>query len=114
MGYRKFIATGGIVCILAFGCGTTVSSVELLRISADQYYQGIRWKAFSQAAALLPPERRAAFLKAREAERETFNVLDYEIHSVEFDVKKENAIVIVDYTWNRLPSTSLEKSRIQQ
>lgn len=83
-------------------------------MSADQYYQGIRWKAFSQAAAVLPPDRRAAFLKAREAERDLFSVLDYEIHSVEFDAAQESAVVIVDYTWNRLPSTSLEKSRIQQ
>jgi hypothetical protein len=104
------------LALAALGCNPQArkDAVRDLRQASSTYYEGLRWKAFNQAAQYLPPSERAEFIEKREAERDDFHILDYDVRRVDYSAEKAEAFVEVDYRWHRLPSTTVEKSRIRQ
>ena len=107
-----FIALGAN----SFGCpgGMTGTLSEQLQRSTLMYFDGIRWKKFSQAAVVIPPEDRLDFIQSREGSQDTFFVTSCEVKSVNLDKDKEEAIVEVVYQWYKLPSMTIRTTRLEQ
>ena len=96
----------------AGGMGGTVQ--DQLQRSTMMYFDGIRWKKFSQAALFIPLENRIEFVQKREDARDEFTVTDCEVKGVLYDSGTETAVVEVEYKWYKLPSMTIRTTRLQQ
>ena len=64
---------------------------DKLKRATTLYFDGIRWKRFSQSALLIPPDKRAAFVQSREEARSSFFVTECEVLGMHLDKEKEKA-----------------------
>ncbi|MCP3104837.1 hypothetical protein LZ198_38825 [Myxococcus sp. K15C18031901] len=82
--------------------------METLQPTVERFHQLIRWKDFRSAGALIVPEKRAAFSKARTElhDDRDLSITDYEIEEVEFSEDGLRATVHSRIQWMRLPSAS--------
>lgn len=105
-----------LAALLLTGCAAAQkkSPSERLHDAAVGYYDGLRWKVYRQAAAFLPAGEQADFIRRKEAERDAVSVLEYELRRLELGPDGEQAVVEVEYTWHKMPSTTLRTTRVQQ
>jgi hypothetical protein len=87
---------------------------DLLKLASFTYNEGLRWKRYTDSAAMLPADERDDFLRRMEDERDSLFFVDYEVRRVDLNADATKASVDVDYTWYRLPSTTLEHTRMRQ
>ena len=112
LGLALILICGGTL----LGCpgGMSGTLKEQLQRSTMMYFDGIRWKKFSQAAVVIPPEKRLDFIQSRESSQDTFFVTSCEVKSVNLDDDKEEARVEVVYQWYKLPSVTIKTTRLEQ
>jgi len=103
-----------VAVLTAVGCGYYRSPADRLRMSVGDYNDAVRWHYWKVAAQYIPPERRAEFIERREAEGDNMRITEYEIRSVSHDEARQEAHVIVEFTWHRYPSLSLRHTRMRQ
>ena len=98
------------------GCagGMGGSIKEQLQRSTLMYFDGIRWKRFSQSELMIPPAERISFVQKREDARERFFVTECEVKGMVYDGDSETAMVEVEYKWYNLPSMTIQTTRLQQ
>ena len=96
----------------AGGMGGSIK--EQLQRSTLMYFDGIRWKRFSQSALMIPPKERVSFVQKREEARDRFFVTECEVKGMVYDGDSETAMVEVEYKWYNLPSMTIETTRLQQ
>ena len=115
---RCLLVTSLLVTALApvAGCagGMGGSIKEQLQRSTLMYFDGIRWKRFSQSALMIPPAERVSFVQKREEARERFFVTECEVKGMVYDGDSETAMVEVEYKWYNLPSMTIKTTRLQQ
>lgn len=111
---RSVVAT--LVCAVALvGCTQQRPSMgELLRMASMTYNEGLRWQRFTDCAGYLPPEQRDSFLRKMEDEREELSFVEYDVRRTDLNADVTAATIEVDYTWYRLPSTTLQTTRMRQ
>ncbi len=88
-------------------CATNKGDPEILKPSAEAFFQRVRWKDFRGAAELLVPDRQVAFIKARlkgDDDRDLF-ITNYELEDARLSPDTLTATVISRINWHRLPST---------
>jgi hypothetical protein len=85
-----------------------------LFMSANNYYNGLRWQHFSLSAQALPTDKRDSFIHKREAQRDLFKVVGFEVRSHDFDSKKSSAVLTVDYRWYRTNDPTVRTTRMRQ
>lgn len=85
-----------------------------LFMTANNYYNGLRWQHFSLAAQAIPTKEREAFIHKREAQRDHFKVVDYEVRSQTFNADEESAVLTVDYRWYRTNDPTVRTTRMRQ
>ena len=108
----SILLIGGMHQGCAGGMGGSVK--DQLQRSTMMYFDGIRWKRFSQSALFIPVEERIQFVQKREKARDNFFVTDCEIKGLIYDSDSETAIVEVQYKWYKLPSMTIRTTRLQQ
>ena len=109
------LLAGSCLCAsVMLACNPSQTPLARLQRASVSYYDGLRWKQFGQSAQRIPPLLRQRFIEEREEERERFFVVDYDVAQVELAPSEERARIIVKFTWYRLPSTTLEKTRMLQ
>lgn len=98
------------------GCGHYPSPAQRLQKSVMTYNHAIRWQQWKSAVLFVPPAKRDDFLLQKEAQQESFRVTDMEIRDVDHDDQADppTAKVIVDFTWHRYPSLTLQRTRVRQ
>ena len=96
----------------AGGMGGSVK--EQLQRSTLMYFDGIRWKRFSQSALMIPPAERILFVQKREEARDRFFVTECEVKGMVYDGDSETAMVEVEFKWYNLPSMTIRTTRLQQ
>jgi hypothetical protein len=79
----------------------------------EVFNEHLRWGRFDRAAEFVVPMRRAAFIQEREEQAEEVRLSDYEIISVRRE-SPTTAKVRVSLMWNRLDSTIIKKSVLEE
>lgn len=89
---------------------------DRLRMSVMDYNNSIRWQYWKAAAKYVPPDKREDFVTRKEAQQDTFRVTEYEVRDVDHDdsVDPPEARVLVDFTWHRYPSLTVQHTRVRQ
>jgi hypothetical protein len=84
------------------------SAVEGLKHAADTFHQRARWKDYRSAADLVVPERRDAFLAAREElhDDKDLSITDYDLEELTLSEDRQSGRVVSRISWMRLPSLS--------
>jgi len=100
-----------LLLALALGACATASkksNLEALKPTVERFHQLIRWKDFRAAGALIVPEKRTAFSRARAAlhDDRDLSITDYEIEEVQISEDGLRATVHSRIQWMRLPSAS--------
>lgn len=90
------------------------SAGDLLRMASMNYNEGLRWQRFTDCAAYLPPEQRDSFLRRMEDQRDELSFVEYDVRRTDLNADVTAATIEVDYTWFRLPSTTLQTTRMRQ
>lgn len=90
------------------------SQADLLRMASSTYNEGLRWQRFTDCAGVLPPAERDSFLRRMEDERDELSFVEYDMRRMDLNADTTAATIEVDYTWFRLPSTTLETTRMRQ
>ena len=103
-----------LACVTLTCTPQHASPTEQLRFATVTYNEGLRWKRYADAASVLPAESRARFVRTKEDERDELFFVEYELRSVDVAAEGADAHVEVDYKWYRLPSTTLETTRMRQ
>jgi len=85
-----------------------------LFMASNNYYNGLRWQHFSLSAQALPAEQRESFIHKREAQRDHFKVVDFEMRSHDFDSENSSAVLTVDYRWYRTNDPTVRTTRMRQ
>ncbi|MDQ3265073.1 MAG: hypothetical protein M3Y59_15675 [Myxococcota bacterium] len=86
----------------------TESDVQEVKSTADAFHRRTRWKDFQSASSLIVPERRAAFLAARDAQRDErdLSISDYELLEMRVEADGSRAEVVSRISWFRMPNLS--------
>lgn len=86
----------------------TESDVQEVKSTADAFHRRTRWKDFQSASGLIVPERRAAFLAARDAQRDErdLSISDYELLEMRVEADGSRAEVVSRVSWFRMPNLS--------
>lgn len=96
--------------IIAAGCAHTqrANAVDGLKRSADMFHQRARWKDYRSAADLIVPDRREAFLKAREElnDEKDLSISDYDLEQLTLAEDGKSGRIVSRISWMRLPSLS--------
>lgn len=107
---QKTFATGLLLGVLIAGCAhqRRATAVEQLKHSAETFHQRARWKDYRSAADLIVPERREAFLEAREKlnDEKDLSITDFDLEELTLSDDGQSARVISRVSWMRLPSLS--------
>lgn len=90
------------------------SQTELLRMASSTYNEGLRWQRFMDCASVMLPEQRDGFLRRMEDERDELSFVEYDVRRTDLNADSTAATIEVDYTWFRLPSTTLQTTRMRQ
>ena len=102
-----------LLFLLVTGCAhqQRASAVDGLKRTADTFHQRCRWKDYRSAADLVVPERREAFLAARERlnDEKDLSISDYDLDELTLSEDGKSGRVVSRVSWTRLPSLS-EKS----
>jgi hypothetical protein len=98
-----------VLLCLASSCATVKSpDVDELKPAIERLNTRIRWKDFRGTADLIVPERRAAFIKARNKlkdEKDLF-ISNYELEDATMSPDLQTAHAVSHMSWYRLPSTT--------
>ncbi len=107
--------TFALLASFTAGCVTVPQGdAELLKPAIESFHQKLRWKDFRSAAERIVPERRDAFLKARDVlkdERDLF-VTNFELDEAKLSPDTLTAKAFSKLSWYRLPSTTEETKSI--
>ncbi len=91
------------------GCASAkVGDLDVLKPTVETFHQRARWRDYRGAAELVVPEKRDAFLKARDAmhdDKDLF-ITDYQLEDAKFGVDKSWATCVSRVNWYRLPSVT--------
>jgi len=84
------------------------TDVRDVKAAAEAFHRRVRWKDFQSASDLVVPERRAAFLAAREAQRDErdLTIADYELLELRVEPDSGRAEVVSRMSWFRMPNLS--------
>lgn len=95
---------------LSLGCAHTPRSTGLegLKPVAEKFHQSIRWKSYREAAEMIVPERREAFLRARQRQKDErdLSITDYDMQEAKISADGMHAHLVTHLSWMRLPSAS--------
>lgn len=86
--------------------------LETLKPTAEAFHQRVRFKDFRGAGELIVPERRDAFVRARDKandERDLF-FTDYELEEAKVSPDLREAAIVSKLSWYRLPSTTEQRA----
>lgn len=111
---RALILALSILVLLPAACTHYEGPGDKLRRAVTDYNEGIRWQYWKLAAAHIRPEERAEFLARKEGQGSRMHVTDFEVRDVTHDSEKDEAFVIVDFTWHRYPSLTIHRTRVRQ
>lgn len=102
--------------LVAASCMHYPSPGQRLQKSVMTYNHAIRWQQWKAAAQFIPPAKREDFVTQKEAQQDNFRVTDLEIRDVDHDEQADppTAKVVVDFTWHRYPSLTLQHTRVRQ
>lgn len=104
-----------VMALLLVACNQQrPSQAELLKMAASTYNEGLRWKRYTDCAGLMPPEQRDGFLRRMEDERDDLSFVEYDVRRMDLNADTTAATIEVDYTWFRMPSTTLQTTRMRQ
>lgn len=109
------------ICLVFFlmlsACATLKGQgdLELLKPAIENFHQRARWKDFRGASELVVPEKRAAFLAAREALRDDkdLNITDYSLEDATIQPNLTEAVAVTRVSWFRLPSASEQSATVR-
>ena len=85
-----------------------VGDLDVLEPTLETFHQRSRWRDYRGAAELVVPEKRDAFLKARDAmhdDKDLF-ITDYQLEDAKYGGDKSWAVCVSRINWYRLPSVS--------
>jgi hypothetical protein len=109
-----------LLALLVLGAATACmhypSAAQKLQKSVMTYNHCIRWQQWKSAAQFIPAAKRDDFLAQKEAQQATFRVTEMEIRDVDHNDAAEppTAKVVVDFTWHRYPSLTMQHTRVRQ
>jgi hypothetical protein len=89
-----------LVLLAAPGCGGAPKPAEILIDQVRGYNDGIRWRAYAEAAICLPTAEREGFLDRWERVDDDLRVDDYQLKRIRFRDQRRVARVDVEYTWH--------------
>lgn len=98
---------GAIVCacVLAVsvsGCSISQANKSMaLRESATEFSNSLRWSNFERAAAFVPEESRAEFIRKKRAAQGQVQILEYEIRTVDYVAGADRARIVIAAVWTR-------------
>jgi hypothetical protein len=93
------VALAGLAALAA--CATQQKKTENLKESSWHYQEGLRWARFEEAAALVPPKEREAFLDEHDKLADDLRIDDYDIVRIVYKSGEDEAQVQVKYKWHR-------------
>lgn len=103
-------ALAAVVLLSLTGCAhqQRASAVESLKHSAETFHKRVRWKDYRSASDLIIPERREAFLVAREQlnDEKDLSITDFDLEELTMAEDRKSARVVSRISWMRLPSLS--------
>jgi hypothetical protein len=111
------LAALAALCCLLGGCASAApdaNPAELLRRATLQFHSDLRWQRFDSAAALLPADQRADFLRFYESRRQSLFVTEFEVIHLQLSTDQKSAFAQVLMSWYELPSTQVRTSMIEE
>ena len=104
-----------LFALLCSGCGVMYTSpTEKLQMSVLRYNDAVRWRNLEAAAEHIQPDKRRAYMDLRRKAGGDLTILDYEISGVRQTEPNKRAEVLVQFTWNRLPSNVVQDTTFKQ
>ena len=104
-----------LLALAVTGCGVVYTSpTEKLEMSVLRYNDAVRWRNLEAAAEHVPAAKRRAYIDLRHKAGTDLTILDYDIAGVRQTEPNKKAEVIVQFTWNRLPSNVVETTTFKQ
>ena len=103
------LPTGFVACTSA-----RPTPEELLSTSLTAFHSHLVFQRYDDAAAFLPPEQREPFRTYYEEQGEDLKFTEFEIRQLELCPDKSCAYVELDLGWYRLPSTSVQRSKMHE
>jgi len=113
---RRLVLVVAAALVGATACMHYPSAAQKLQKSVLTYNHCIRWQQWKSAAQFVPSGKREDFISQKEAQEDTFRVTDMEIRDVDHDDAADppTARVVVDFTWHRYPSLTVQHTRVRQ
>ncbi len=84
------------------GCSISQANKSTaLRESATEFSNSLRWSNFERAAAFVPEESRAEFIRKKRAAQGQVQILEYEIRTVDYVQGADRARIVIAAVWTR-------------
>ncbi len=82
--------------------------VETLKPAVDTFHQRARWSDFRGASELIVPEKRDAFVRARDKmnDAKDLHITDYDLEDAKVADDRLSAVCVWRMRWYRLPSVT--------
>lgn len=111
---RSILPLFALLLALVFtGCmRPQASPAELLDRSLNGFHGHLIFQRFDEAAAFVPTATRSDFMAYYENEGEDLKITEYEITRVEVNPDETVAKVEVTISWYRLPSSTIQKTKM--
>lgn len=99
-----------VICLAFASCATLKNGgdLEALKPAVETFHQRARWRDYRGAAELVVPEKRVAFLRARDSQHDDkdLHITDYQLEDAQVLPSLTEAIAVSKVSWYRLPSVS--------
>ncbi|NRA02976.1 MAG: hypothetical protein HRU00_10285 [Myxococcales bacterium] len=106
MSARSIAAILGIaVCVGCFGSGSGLSEgqAQLLKGRIERYAENLRWGRVQEAAQLVHPDDRVAFVRFMRETQGRVRFTSFEVDSVEADREEATGVAVVTFRLYRPP-----------
>ncbi|PJB41961.1 MAG: hypothetical protein CO108_12350 [Deltaproteobacteria bacterium CG_4_9_14_3_um_filter_63_12] len=107
-----------LILLLAFATSACMrpqaSPSELLNRALNAFHGHLIFQRFDEAAAFVPTATRKDFMTYYEDQGEDLKITEYELTRLEMNPEETIANAEVTISWYRLPSSTIQKTKMQE